>query len=306
MNVTCICFHEDHTVSILQDCVRFSLLRDRYQPFSALNVQLHTETALKRTVRVQFFLSHVLLHDGLVREASCSREEGQYLAAIQSRGFSSFLLKNQLVPGIHPNVTLNSLMETYQLPNVTYQENMQAISYLYVKDNTSMWDSLIAYNYKLNGGFPYIRVPNLVCVVPQTGTRTFSVPQDAVIETGTGIRTADILSRIDMADAAGEYGCFTRTNALAGQLGIVRVRQILFDRQFSHAPQDALQMRLSLSNRRYHSRTVTYAGYLGEDLEDSVAAEGVTARVSRIDIRGDAGGVITADTFYDDDFCNAG
>ncbi len=305
MNVTCICFHEDYTVSILQDCSRFLFLRDRYQPFSDLSIQLHTGSALKRTVRIQFFLSHILLHDGLVRDAACKKEAGQFTTVIRSRGFTSVLMKNQLVPGIYNNVTLNSLMETYQLPNVSYQENMQSISYLYVRDNASMWDSLIAYNYKLNGSFPYIRVPNLLCVVPRTGGTPVSVPQDAVLSTGTGIRTSEIISRIDMADAAGEYGSFTQSNALAAPLEIVRVRQILFDRQFAHAPDDALRFRLALSNRRFHSRTVTYAGYLGEDLEDAVTVGNETARVSRIEIRGDADGVVTADTFYYDSFCNS-
>jgi len=304
MNVTCICFHEDQTLTIVQECTRFSFLRDRYQPFSALNVTLHTAAVLKRTFRVQFFLNHVLLHDGLVRDALCSREEGQFLTEIRSRGYCSVLTKNQLVPGIHSNVTLRSLMETYHLPNITYQDAVQPISYLFVRDNASMWDSVIAYNYKLNGGFPYVRVPNLLCVMPQTGTKTVTVPQSAVISTSDGICTAEILSRIDMADPAGEYGTFTRSYPLADSLGIVRVRQILFDRQFAYAPQDALKYRLSLSSRRFHSRAVTYAGWLGEDLEDRVCADGQTARVSRIDIRGDANGIVTEDTFYYDDFCN--
>ncbi len=305
MNVTCLCFHEDRTVSILQECIRFSLLRDRYLPFASMSAQFHTASELMPPVRVQLFIRQRLVHDGLVRHASAYRKGGQYYAEIQSRGFSSVLTKNQLVPGIHTDVTLDSLMETYNLPHVTYQDNMQAIGYIYVKDNATMWDSVIAYNYKLNRGYPYVRVPNLLCVMPRTGGQPVPVPESSLLSAGSSIHTADMLSRIDMANAAGEYGTFTLSNPLAEQPGIVRVRQILFDKQFAHAPTEALRFRIAVGNRKFHARSFSYAGYCGEDLEDTVQiGNAFSAKVSRIDIRGDATGIVTEDTFYFDDFCN--
>ena len=115
---------------------------------------------------------------------------------------------------------------------------------------------------------------------------------------------SEMISRIDMADAAGAYGKFTRSNPEAISRNIVRIRQILLDKQYVYDPQDALRWRIDLSNRRIRSRTLSYSGYCGEDIEDLVQAGEFRARVSRIRITGDRNGIRTEDSFYFDPFCN--
>ncbi|MBR6106935.1 MAG: hypothetical protein IKQ39_02910 [Oscillospiraceae bacterium] len=305
MNPVLRCFYRSGPERTFTECIRFTLVRDRYQPFAVLHVQMHTDSHADVPVRVQFSLGGRLLHDGVVVKCDCALEQGQHILRLTARSYTSLLVQNQLVPGIHTDVTLASLLETYALPHITYQPDVEMIRYIYVKDNASMWDTVTAYNFKLNSGFPYIRVPNLLCVLPQTGTVPAAIPEQSILKLSDGGELSGMLSRIDMANMVGEYGTYTRSNPLAPLYGIVRVKQILLDRQYVYEPDDALRFRIALGNRRLRSKTVSYAGYCGEDAEDLVSVGSrFTARVSRIVLTGDQGGLTTSDTFYFDDFCN--
>ena len=304
MNVSCILHMPDGSTCTLTRCLRFTLLRERYQAFGVLYTQFLTDVPLAVPSEAEFYLDGRLLHDGCTERVSCEYAAGQYVIKLSSRSYTAALTKNQLVPGLHYGVTLQSLMETYALPKITYDTSMPEINYIYVKDNAAMWDSIMAYNFKLNRSFPYIRVPNLLCMTPQTGTEPIVLPQDQILSDTEGGDSSGMLSRIDMANAAGEYGSFTMSNPEAIRRNIVRVRQILLDKQYVHAPDDALYWRIALSNRRMHSRTVCYSGYCGEDIEDLTVLGGMCARVSRIRITGDRNGIRTEDSFYFDPFCN--
>lgn len=306
MNASITLYRTDGTAVTLTDCIRFSHRRERYQPFDSLIADFLFNAANPQGfARAVFTLDGITLHDGSLREFSIRTEENQTAAHIVSRGFSEVLLQNQLVPGVHLNVTLASLMETYQLPHVTYESGISQLNYIYVKNNTPMWDAICAYNFKLNGGAPYVNACNALRVTPKSAAVPFVIAEEDVIATGCGGDTTTIVSRVDMADIDDTYGTFTRSNPDAAARGIVRVKQMLFDRQFLYEPDDALKFRIANSNRRLVSKTVQYRGYLGEDVEDTVAYDGfVNHRVSRIVITGDAHGVVTEDTFYFDSYCN--
>lgn len=304
MNVVCTLNGADQQSLTLDRCLRFSLLRERYQAFAQLHAQFLLEEPVALPTEVSFCLGGTLVHEGVVVNAACFREKGIWILKLSSRSFSAALTKNQLVPGIYTNVTLQTLMETYHLPNITYDSSVEEINYIYVKENAAMWDSVIAYNYKLCGGFPYIRVPNLLCMMPQTGQDAIVLPADSVLSMGTGSYSGDMFSRIDMANAAGKYGSFTDINPEAVSRGIVRVRQMAMDQQYLYSPEDALSFRIAVSNRKLYSEEIRYLGYCGEDLEDLVQYGDKTARVSRILVTGDASGITTSDTFYFDPFCN--
>ncbi|MBR4200352.1 MAG: hypothetical protein IKQ91_03625 [Oscillospiraceae bacterium] len=304
MTLRCILNYPDQTSVALTKCLRFTLLRERYLPFAQLSVQFAAEAQVQMPCEIILELDGTRLHQGLVLKASCTREKGQWIFRSSSRSYTAVLTKNQLVPGIHSNVSLQSLMETYHLPNITYDSGTGTINYIYVKENAAMWDTVIAYNYKLCGGFPYIRVPNMLCMMPQAGTTPVVLPADQVIAAGCGGDCSEMLSRVDMANAAGEYGAFTLSNPEAVSRNIVRVRQITLDKQYLYAPEDALRFRIALSNRKMRTETVIYAGYCGEDIEDLVQIGTQSARVSRILLSGDMNGLRTEDSFYFDPFCN--
>ena len=305
MQIQLECCYADGSSVTLTDCLQFLLVRDRYQPCASLSVRMLTANPLTPPVRVRFSLGGRLLHEGCVRKCACTLEQKQFVMQLRAESYTAALTQNQLVPGLYTQVTLQQLMETYALPHITYQD-VPSVRYVYVKENANMWDTIVAYNYKLCHGYPYIRVPNLLCMLPQTGTEAIVLPEK-LTAAGTGGESSEMLSRIDMANAVGEYGAFTMDNPEAAARGIVRVRQILFDRQYAYDPEDALRFRIAVSNRKMFSKTVRYIGYCGEDLEDlAVCGDFVRGRVSRIVVTGDSSGIVTEDTFYFDPFCNSG
>lgn len=304
MTVSCKCFTANGYF-YLSDCLRFVLVRDRYMPDHTLDItMLAAENYTAMPLRVQFSLNGTLLHDGYVASAQYTKEKNQRVLRIRTKSYTAVLTQNQLVPGLYFDVTLSSLMTTYQLPHITYQQGSSTVRYVYVKENAGMWDTLTAFSYKLCGGYPYVRAVNELCVSPQTGTTAITLPADALLLRGTGTYAADMISRIDMADLDGTYGSYTATNAQAISRGITRVRQILMDKQFLYDPNDALQFRIACSNRKLENVTLRYIGYCGEDCEDLVTCGSLTARVSKITVTCENGKLTTEDVFYYDDFCN--
>lgn len=303
MQIRCECTAADGSIRTMTDCLQFLLVRDRYLPNASLRLRTVLPAAMEEPVRIRLFLDDIAVHDGSIQNWSCERKNGQLQAFIESQSFAAALMKNQLVPGLYTRVTLASLLETYHLPYITCEE-VPSINYIVVKDNTAMWDSIVAYNYKLCHSYPFVRLPNLLCMMPRQDENEIILPEHAILAEASGGSAAEMISRVDMADEVGEYGSFTRSNPEALRRGITRVRQILLDRQYLYNPYDALQFRIDVSNRKIHSKTVRYAGYCGEDLEDLASCSFVRGRVSRIVISGGSTGITTEDTFYFDPFCN--
>ena len=299
-------YHPDGTLLSESVCIRFSLLRERYLPHSVLSADFfceHSDYSL--LCRVQFFLDGVLLHDGILRSYTAKTEKNRRILHITSHSFAEALLHNQLTPGLHLHVTLSGLMTTYELPHMTYEENIPETTYIYVRDGTAMWDSIAGYNYKLNIGYPYVTLTNHLRMTPKSDDDPITIPANDILSTQVGGDLSNLISRIDMADIDGTYGTFSMSNPEATGRGITRVKQILMDRMFLYDPYQALYYRLAVSNRRLKQKIVTYFGYCGEDIEDLMKCEGfLQDRVSRILIIGDNGSVRTTDTFYYDSFCN--
>ena len=305
MTTSLICTPADGTGYTLTKCLRFSLLRERYQPFSVLQAQFAAAAPDAPVPQhVSFQLGGQTVHAGLVQKAELRQTEGITVLNVTAKGDGVALLHSQLDPGNYYNATLQSLLSAYTLPGVTWDQTADTVNYIVVDERQPLWEAVIAYAYKLRQGFPYVRVPNLVCVAPQAGQTAVTLPADAVLAAGTSLNTADLISRIDMADLDGQYGTFTLTNSEAVRRGIISVQNMRFDRQFLYAPPDAMQYRISRSSRRMTAKTVRYAGYCGEDIEDLIACGTLSGRVSRIRITGGADGIVTEDTLYYDDLCN--
>lgn len=290
----------------LTRCLRLSFLRDRYQPFSVLHAEFAAEADCPLPLDVTLTLDGRLLHSGLVREAALRYENGQHILSVHSRSYSAALVQNQLVPGVHSDVTLISLMTAYHLPHMTYEQVPDPIAYIYVRENTALWDAVIAYSYKRSRTFPYLRTPDLLCVSPQTGTEPIILPEHRILRAGDHTETGGIVSRIEMAEIDGTPGRFIMDNPEAARRNIVRVKQIQFDKQYADRPMGALEFRIAMGNRRLYAKSVVYEGCCFEDIGDLIRCGSLTARADRILITADETGFRTEVRFYYDDFCNSG
>ena len=287
-------------------CLRFTLTRDHYLPYAELKAEFISEAFGHGFPRhAKFYLDDMLLFEGLADHVKIVKKNGRKLVAISAKSYSAALLDNQPTPGIYPNATLSSLMSLYHLPYITYQQNVNQSNYVYVKDNTSMWEMLIHYTYKLNGGFPYIEGNNHVRVTRHSQPRLFEIQPEEIISCGTQHDNSRVISRIEMADAAGNYGTFSMNNPYAEERNIVRIKQIALDKQYLSHPEYALTHRIYRSMQKIRTTYAEYLGYKGEDLQDHVCFIGFSGGYAdRIEIRGEQGRLSTKVYHYHDPFCN--
>ena len=281
-------------------------MRERYLPYATLTADFFSEHSdFEKLCRVQFFLDGTMLFEGIIRNYSAKTEQNRQVLHIVSHSYTEALLHNQLVPGLHTHVTLSDLMTTYNLPHVTYEQGIPEVNYIFVKDGAAMWDSITAYNYKLNLFHPFVTVCNHLRMTPKSGGDPTLIPVDRILSKEIGGDTSSTLSRIEMADIDGTYGTYVMNNNEASGRDITRVKQILMDKNFLYDPYQALYYRLAVSNRKLRLKSVSYLGYCGEDLEDLMKCTGfLQDRVSRILLVGNNGVIRTTDTFYYDSFCN--
>ena len=301
-----------NTVFLLRDaagscsevrCLRFTLVRDRYQPFASLEAVVADSGMLP--VSAALSVGAYAVFDGIVRTAERVTEGGVKLLRITARSWSEALLRNQLLPGLRFQVTLESLMTDYPLPHMSYETVPEPVNYIYIEDRTVLWDAVIAFCYKLNGSMPFVRADNQVCVFGRQSSEPVMLPADRLFSDSDTANCAGMISRIEMADIDGTYGVFSMSNPEAETREIVRVKRIQFDKRFLHDPYEGMAFHIALSNRRLSGRTLRYAGYCGEDLEDWVGlGADFRAHVSRIVLHGDDRGIVTEDSFCYDSFCN--
>ena len=304
MNVKCIITDIDGNATTLTRCLSFTLRKDRYAPTSTLTAEFLAEGDENPPCAVQFAIEGQTVFHGVPKNASISRTQGVYRLSFQAESYGAALARNQLTPGVYTSVTLASLLTKYSLTGLTYEAISDPISYLYVEEDTPLWDAVVAFCYKYNGGYPFLKFPNCVTVGQGAGA-AFTLPQRLILSRGTGENLTHMVSRIDMADADGSYGAFTATNTAATARNITRVQQIGFDLQYPNDPQLALSQRIAYGNRGMAQRMVHYLGYMGEDLHDKMTvAENFTATVGALVISGDGKGISTELIFYYDSFDN--
>lgn len=231
------------------------------------------------------------------------RRNGQCFVRVQSRSFTSVLAQNEIVPGLHLNMTVEHLMTGfYTFPNVSY-EPYAGSGYIFVKDGSSMWDSVINFAYKLTGHHPFIR-GNTVCFTPPDGGVHVELSAARVLEYGVMQDTTRLVSMYHMADASDNYDAYQLENPPAVQADIVRHKQLLLDRQYLSEPEQALQFRCQFSQRGWRSKYVTYSGFEAEQLCDRVSFGTFlqNARICRIRMVLGGSGVRTTLWAYDDGF----
>lgn len=285
-------------------CLRFSLVRDRYQPYASLTACFAEPTGRLPREAV-LTVGGQTVFSGLIRTAAHSQQNGMRLLEITARSFSEALARNQLMPGMRSQVTPQSLLAEYPLPRLTCETGLEPVGYIYIKDRIGIWDALIALSYKHSGGFPYVRVPDHLCISPQPEENPVMLPEKRILRRGPVSDCGELISRIEMSDLDGNYGSFALDNPEAAARGVVRLQRMPFDMHYVNNPAMALAARIARANRRLAGEAVCYDGYCGEDLEDWAGiGSDFRAHVSRIVLKGDETGLQTEDTFYFDSFCN--
>lgn len=289
---------EEHILS-------FSFRKDAYTPYTSLTVSLCRENvSFPAPTEVKFFVMGHLVHHGIIDTTDSELSGGKSIFSLTSRGFTSLLCQNQIEPGLVTGVSVNSLMDSYYtLPNVTHEDNSDRSSYIYVKNNSSMWDGIVNLSYKHCGTYPYIRGTNCVRITPFEAPVSFVHDDDTLVSVGERFSSKRLVSHLHMADMSGNFGQYELESPDAAELGIVRHIFFELDRQFLNDPADALVYRNKFASRAFRQRFCVYKGYNGEDISDLVSFSDVAAeRISAVEISGNNGMITTRLSVYYDKF----
>lgn len=296
------------TALSLTDCLHFCFEKERYTPYTRLEAVFSGEISADfLPMNARFSLDGQNLHLGAVDTLRMEKNGGTARVHLTSRGFSAQLLQNQMEPGMLTDVTLSSLMSHYDVPNVSFESGVTTSNYLWVLPHTSQWEALVNLSYKLCGAPPYIAGENCVMVSPKAQPTLRAFSQDALLSAGVRHDFTRIISHYHMDDPDGVHDAYSYENPSAAARGIVRHRQLSFDKQYLHNPALALCDRAAFSNRGSFSCFAVYRGYGGEDLSDTMTLSGILpdpARICRLRILGDRARVTTTLEAYVDGFCN--
>ena len=252
-------------------CLSAVLEREAYTPYARLTAEFpaaHAAGADAARIALLWEGQQVFL--GLPDSVERIWRKGAEIVRVQARSFSSLLTQNELEKGLHADLTIGTLVQGfYQFPFVTYEDS-PATGYIYVKEGSSLWESICCFTYKLTHHYPYV-VKDKVMISPPTGGTIHTIAPALVTAYGRLTDTTKRLSGIHMENVSGEPDAYNETDPAALSLGIVRNRQIPFDRQFLQHIQDALTSRLRFSQRGTQACYVEYAGFADEELGERVS-----------------------------------
>lgn len=291
------------TTFAFSDLVGFRCRKERYTPYSTLDVTAVGGDGISDVVEAKFSIGNKILHRGIMDSLTVTKSGGRTLLRLSSRGFSSMLAQNELAPGLMAGLSLNSLMsEKMIVPNVTWQSSSQTARYIYVNEHDSQWSAIVNLSLMLNADYPYIGEVNEVRLSPAS-PKTHT-PADIFEEGGTG-DYSKMVSHYHMKDVNGTYS-YNYTDGFATARGIVRHKYINYDRQFVALSSYGLEYRLNFTERGCKSKFLSYIGYNGEELRDKVKfPNGSVYEISAIEVCGNAKrGIFTKNICYFDKYCN--
>ena len=288
-----------------EDILSFSFGKDAYLPYTKLSAAFTADISDTDDIaEVRLFVNGFNVHHGCIDTIELRKSGRVQKVYLTSNGFSSLLCRNQIEPGLKTGVSLNSLMDGYcTLPYVTHENNSDTSNYIYVKQNTAMWDAVASLSYKLGGTYPYIRGTNTVRITAEPQPEEFTYTESSCLLSGTAADRRRLCSGYHMADINGDYGHYDLTDATALSYRLVRHCYTELDMRFLYSPQQALEFRDKLDCRGMKSRYIVYSGYNGEDLWDRLTIDNEPAgRISFVEINGSSRGIVTKTGIYTDKF----
>lgn len=282
--------------------------KERYTPYTTVSGVFICEEEMGEIGSVRVFLDGGVIHYGPVDSFESYVSGNIRYASFTSHGFSMALSQNQPKPGLSFSVSLDGLMTSnIVLPNVTWEENTQTAGYIFVKENSSMWDAVVALCRKLNGGYPYISGANEVRFTRESDIVT-NVYKESAVKWGFGSSYTGMVSHYHMKDTEDNYS-ISYENPAAAQREIVRHKYINLDRQWLDSGEEGLHHKSRFAAKGYRYSFIKYAGRAGEDIRRLVTYDGQIAgqafgvkEVSRLRIDYGKSGLFTTLWFYEDEY----
>ncbi len=286
-----------------------SLEKEAYTPYSSLSLTTyvtHDPENFTDIFRVTLFNDDEILHDGTIQKLTATRQENMVRLSLTSRSFTAMLLQNQIAPGIHTAFSLDALMTSIEnLPEeIEWEHNSDTSNYLYVRQNVSIWDGIVALTYKICGRYPFLCGANEIRMHFPEQYKNWTATESTALKAGVITDQSILYSDFYMADAAGTYGAYHYHDDEATARGITRTKQLDLDDQYLYNPEEALIFRDKFAARRLVRKFVEVSGIAAVSLGDRLSYESMIENdpVTRIRLAGDKNGLRTRMETYQDKF----
>ncbi|MBE6851528.1 MAG: hypothetical protein E7504_07360 [Ruminococcus sp.] len=290
------------------ECLAVTLEREAYTPYTQVTATFLSQgQEYGNVTSIQLYHRNYRIFMGLVDSIRQYCRDGRAFVQVKSRSFTSVLAQNEIVPGMHFDMTIGRLMTGfYTFPNV-YYEDYAGSGYIFVKDGASIWDSIVNFGYKLSGHYPYIHM-NTVRLTPHDSPKLTAPDSSQVLEYGEVQDMTKIVSMYHMADIEDHYDAYRLENPVAAASEIVRHKQIRMDKQYLSEPEQALQFRNLFSQRGWRARYVVYNGFANEEICDRVSFGEFLpeSSICRVQMTFGSNGLRTKLWAYDDGFYHIG
>lgn len=306
-NVSAIIFNiEDKLSYSLWDCVSFVFEKERYTPYTNISAVFIGKLNVPYASKVRLFLNGKGVHYGPVDRYEQYVENGVSYIKFSSRGFSMGLSQNQPRPGINSNVNLTSLInQNISPPYVAWEQDTTVSNYIYVKENSSLWDAVVALCQKTYGTYPYIYGENTIRFSKRTDSSEYTnLSNEPLIKRGSGMFLQNMISNIHMKDTDDSYNYEYESDS-ASEFEIVRHKYISLDRQWLYSPQSGLENKVLFSQKGFKYDFLKFDGIIMTDIRENIVYRDMGQKeVSKIRIVGNARGYTTELWFYDDEYAD--
>lgn len=253
----------------LNKCIYFNLDKERYTPYTSFRGTFIIPEYYEEVISVDFYINDHELHYGSVDMAKMTFKKGYYRLDIASRSYTLALGLNQPKPQINSGVSLTNLMSrNVTLKNISCESDTKTINYIYVLENSTLWDAVVAYSLKAYGTYPFVYKTNQIRVTIPSITTSREYDMNSVIEKYNGSSLSNLISHIHMRDTDGNYEKYNLTDNYAVSRSIIKHKQIPMDKQWLSNTDMALKSRIDYSKRAAKYRGIKVLGYSGEELFD--------------------------------------
>ena len=297
-------------IEVLDKCIFFSLDKERYTPYTTFKGSFIIPQNCEEIVSIEFFIDDVSVHYGSVDMAKMTFKEGNYRLDISSRSYTLALGLNQPIPQTNFAVSLDNLLSrNVSLANITCQDGTKTIDYIYVLENSTLWDAIVAYSLKAYGTYPFIYKTNEVRVTAPPDSISRGYDTQNIVESYNVSTLSNLISSIHMKDIDDTYNSYNLDNHYAISRDIIRHKLISLDMQWLADTNMALTSRVNFAQRGTKQNGIKVLGYDGEELFDKFTYnfEGVSndeCIIHKLNISGSNNIVYTTMYQYDDAYRN--
>lgn len=287
--------------------INITFTKERYTSHTLLSGKFISDKLHSEVRSIMLYIDGVLYHNGIPDKLEYSYCDGMGIYSFSSRGYSCALSYNQLTPGLYPEVTVSSLLQSdIILPYVSYEEMQTPINYVFIKENDTMWDAACAFSRKYAGDYPYIYGANTLRVT-KASSGGLTIRSSDIVSISQGQNYTRAISDLHMRDLEGEYNTYHLSNYKAFERSITRHRHISFDRQWLSDPDEAMRSVIDYSMRGIRYKKLCYCGFSGEELRQSASAsshgiEIFGQEISKLELKVSQKGVFTTLWFYEDGY----